>query len=118
MATSTNGASMLAEQFSPARPTDLAGFVFLRSQRAQYLIASLRDALDDMDRPDLIEILDLVDQDVTQSLGAAERARESQACTQNLQTLIDLQTLAGLGGPKAKALVLKMATRLPKSLVG
>ncbi|WLT30069.1 hypothetical protein [Geothrix sp. PMB-07] len=92
--------------------SEFAEFVFQRAQRSGYLLESLRHALADLGRPDLIAILDLVNQDTFKIMETSRGLQEECIRFQTLETLVDLQKMAKLGGPRARPFASRIAQRI------
>jgi len=90
----------------------LAPFVLNRAQRSLYLISSLRQALGDLGRPDLIAILDLIHQDASQAQEASKHEMALKARGLQSRILVDLKSLAKAAGPAAQPLAVRIARRL------
>ena len=90
----------------------LARLVSRRAQRSIYLLDGLRHALEDLDRPEFVAVLDLVREDASAARLASERVLEADATGQHLRTLVDLEQLARLGGARAITLARRVARRM------
>lgn len=95
--------------------SELAGFVFHRAQRSVYLIEGLRHALEDLGRPDLIAMLELVLQDASQAKAASELALEKLTRDQHLRALRDLHALSGKVDAKNHRLIVRVARHIAAS---
>lgn len=82
-----------------------------RMQRSMYLLPGLRKALQDLGHPELVPILDLVEEDTGWTKEFGERYLRVQAARSSLGAMIDLAHLSKFG-PKAKRLVDRVAKRI------
>ena len=93
-------------------PLELARLVSKRAQRAIYLLDGLRQALEDLDHPEFVAVLDLVREDATASHDAASRLLAASAKDLRLNLLLDLQRLSRLGGPQGQRLARRVARQV------
>ena len=91
---------------------ELARLVSRRAQRSIYLLDGLRQALEALDRPEYVAVLDLVREDAAAAHLASERLLDQEATGRHLRTLVDLQQLARLGGPRGITLARRVARRM------
>ncbi len=91
---------------------ELARLVSRRAQRSIYLLDGLRQALEALDRPEYVAVLDLVREDAAAAHLASERLLDAEATGRHLRTLVDLQQLARLGGPRGITLARRVARRM------
>ncbi len=88
---------------------ELARLVSRRAQRSLYLLDGLRRALEDLDRPDIAEVLELVRQDARDAYVATERFLVTTQKRHRLGILVDLHQLSRFGGPKGQRLAKRVA---------
>lgn len=93
-------------------PSELARFLRHRLNRPEVLIPGLRDALNEMGRPDLAEVLDLVHRDVKASQSALKNHLTEQERSLQLENLFALHRLGCLGGKRARPTVLKLVRNI------
>ncbi len=93
-------------------PTELARLVSRRAQRSLYLLDGLRQALEDLDRPEFVAVLDLVREDAAAAHQASTRLLTASAQEMRLRLLMDLHRLSHLGGPQSAPLVRRVARRM------
>lgn len=91
---------------------DLFEYLQLRLSRSGHLVPALRQALVNLGRPELVEILDLVQKDVNESRIAVEDSVASESEHQRLQTLCDLAHLSRLGGTKGQRVAQRIVSRM------
>ena len=92
----------------------LAQSIQRHTRRAGYLIPGLRQALLDLGRPELAEILDPIHEDVFETRIQVEGWMAAQQRGQRLRVLVDLHHMGRLGGPKA----LRVAQRVARRMAG
>ena len=90
----------------------LAHSIQRHTRRAGYLIPGLRQALLDLGRPELAEILDLIHEDVTEARRHVEGWMAAQQKVKHLRVLVDLHQMGRLGGPKAQRVAQRVARRM------
>ena len=93
-------------------PTDLAKYVFQRSQRSIFLLEGLRLAFTALDHPEFIAVLNLVVEDATQARDAAQMTLERAKHQGTLRALSDLRKLSRKGGHRAHRLAVRVAVHI------
>lgn len=93
-------------------PITLARLVHRRAQRSLFLLDGLRQALEALDRPEYVAVIDLVVEDAAAAHQASQRLLTSSEEQLRLRLLMDLQQLSHLGGPRAQHLARRVACRL------
>lgn len=87
-------------------------YVLHRVQRSRYLIGAMRQAIRDLDRPDLVEVLDLAFQDATEAQEACEQVRAARKHLRRTRAQLNLQALARIDVPGAAAIASQVASAL------
>ena len=93
-------------------PTEFARLVLRRAQRSLYLLDGLRQALEDLDRPEIAAVLDLVREDAAAAKSASDTHLRAAREHHRLGILVDLQQLSRLGGPRGTRIAHRLAHRL------
>lgn len=84
-----------------------------RVQRSYYLLGAMREALRDLERQDLMEMLDLAIRDTKEAETACRNATAERRQKRLLRIHLGLRDLASLGGAEARGIALKVAREIP-----
>ena len=93
-------------------PTEFARLVLRRAQRSLYLLDGLRQALEDLDRPEIAAVLDLVREDAAAAHSASKRIITTGQRQRRLRILVDLEQLSRLGNTRGLRLARRVAANL------
>ncbi len=86
-----------------------------RVQRSYYLLGAMREALRDLDRQDLVELLDMAIHDTMEAATACKNAKAERRQKRLLRIHLDLRDLAALGGAEASKIAMRVSRQIPRS---
>ncbi|WP_257311097.1 hypothetical protein [Geothrix fuzhouensis] len=98
----------------PETQQTLVRFVERRAHLSLHLIGSLRSALQDLDRPDLLPLLDLISRNVGEAHEACLASIDAIRYARRKRIQVSLAHLITLGGPKAKPLARSLTEDLSR----
>lgn len=94
---------------TPQSETDLALYVARRAHISMHLIGGLRTALEDLDRPDMVQVLALIERQAFEAHAACLDALHAYRQAKGLRVLSCMQELSNMGGPRAEPIVSLLA---------